>query len=118
LIREANVTVMVGDMKKAVAFYTETLGLTLKARYGNEFAQVQAPGTIIALHPASKERQRPMGSTGMSIGFSVQNLEKTMSDLKSKGVQFSRVVDDRQVRLAFFTDPDGNELYLSQSKWG
>jgi len=33
-------------------------------------------------------------------------------------VRFLRTTDDNQVRLAFFTDADGNPLYLSQSKWG
>jgi len=41
-----------------------------------------------------------------------------MRELKAKGVQFSRTTDDAQVKLAFFTDPDGNPLYLSQNKWG
>jgi hypothetical protein len=42
-----------------------------------------------------------------------------MTDLKAKGVAFSRVVEDRPTKLAFFTDPDGNPLYLSQTaRWG
>jgi hypothetical protein len=41
-----------------------------------------------------------------------------MTELKSKRIVFSGVSNDRQVRLAFFTDPDGNPLYLSQSNWG
>jgi len=42
-----------------------------------------------------------------------------MTDLKAKGVAFSRVVEDRQNKLAFFTDPDGTPLYLSQTaRWG
>jgi len=117
VIKQANVTVMVGDMERAVEFYAKTLGLKLKARYGNEFAQVEAPGTIIALHPTGKDGPRPDNSESLSIGFAVDDLDKAMVELKSKGVQFSRVSDDTQVRLAFFTDPDGNPLYLSQSKW-
>jgi lactoylglutathione lyase len=118
MIKGANVTVMVGDMKKAVRFYTGTLGLKLKAQYGDEFAQVEAPGTIIALHPANKNAPKRGNSQSLSIGFAVDDLEKTMIELKKKGVEFSRISDDVQVRLAFFTDTDGNPLYLSQSKWG
>jgi len=112
------VTVMVGDMKRAIKFYTDTLGLKLAANYGDQFAQVEAPGTIIALHPTSKGGPRPGNSERLSIGFAVDNLDKAMAELKSKGVQFSNVTDDAQVKLAFFTDADGNPLYLSQSKWG
>jgi len=109
---------MVGDMKRAIKFYSDTMGLKLAAHYGDQFAQVEAPGTIIALHPASKGGPRPGNSESLSIGFAVENLDKAVAELKGKGVSFSRVADDTQVRLAFFTDPDGNPLYLSQSKWG
>jgi catechol 2,3-dioxygenase-like lactoylglutathione lyase family enzyme len=117
MIKQANVTVMVRDMKRAVEFYTKTLGLKLKAQYGKEFAQVEASGTIIALHPASKTGKHDRDSLTLSIGFAVDDLDRTMTELKSKGVKFSKVSDDTQVKLAFFTDPDGNPLYLSQSKW-
>jgi len=118
VIREANVTVMVSDMKAAIQFYTDTLGLKLKARYGDEFAQVEAPGIIIALHPKSSGLAGQSRTENLSIGFAVDSLEAEMNRLKGRGVRFSRVTDDAQVRLAFFTDPDGNPLYLSQSKWG
>jgi len=59
MIKQANVTMMVSDMKMAVKFYTGTRGLKLKAQYGDEFAQVEALGTIIALHPAGKSGPRP-----------------------------------------------------------
>jgi catechol 2,3-dioxygenase-like lactoylglutathione lyase family enzyme len=123
VFKEANVTLMVGDMETTVRFYTVTLGLRLRARYGDHFAQVEAPGTIIALHPASDSRgtsakKEQGGSDRMSIGFAVSDLQATMDELKGKGVVFTRVTDDKQVRLAFFTDPDGTPLYLSQNKWG
>jgi len=34
-IKEANVTVMVADMKRAINFYVAVLGLELKANYGD-----------------------------------------------------------------------------------
>jgi catechol 2,3-dioxygenase-like lactoylglutathione lyase family enzyme len=118
MIKEANVTIMVSDMSSAIKFYTETLGLRLKTRYGEEFAQVEAPGTIIALHPDSRSNAKAGSSGPLSIGFAVDDLDSTIVELKSKGVVFSRVSDDAQVTLAFFTDPDGTPLYLSHSKWG
>lgn len=58
MIKEVNVTVIVNDIGRAVKFYAEVLGLRVKARYGDQFAQVEAPGTIIALHPASRNGPR------------------------------------------------------------
>jgi len=118
MIKEANVTLMVNDMGRAVKFYTDVLGLKLKSRYGDNFAQVEAPGTIIALHPSTKEGPNLGSSESISIGFAVSDLDKERAELEDKGVKFLRTADDTQVRLAFFADPDGNPLYLSQSKWG
>ena len=118
MIKEANVTVFVTNMEKAVRFYIDALGLKLKARYGDKFAQVEAPGTMIVLHPTSEKGLQPDRSGSMSIGFAVDNLDTSIEELGKKGVLFSRILDDVQVKLAFFTDPDGNPLYLSQSEWG
>jgi catechol 2,3-dioxygenase-like lactoylglutathione lyase family enzyme len=118
MIKEANMTLMVSNIERSIRFYTEVLGLKLKARYGDQFAQIEAPGSIIALHPSSEKGPQPGKSESLSIGFAVDRLELAVEELKSKGVVFSRISDDVQVRLAFFTDPDGNPLYLSQTKWG
>jgi len=118
VFKEANVTLFVKDVDRAVHFYADVLGLKLKARYGSQFAQVEAPGVIIALHPIGENGRRPSSSEDMSIGLAVQNLEESMAELTRRGVRFSKTTDDNQVRLAFFTDVDGYPLYLSQSKWG
>jgi catechol 2,3-dioxygenase-like lactoylglutathione lyase family enzyme len=117
VIRNASVTVIVNNVETAVRFYTDALGLKLKARYGEQFAEIEAQGTTIALHPPIENGAQPGRSESMSIGFAVDDLDIAVDELKRKGVVFSRVADDVQVRLAFFTDPDGNPLYLSQSKW-
>lgn len=117
-IEEANVTVMVADMKRAIHFYVDVLGLELKANYGDHYAQVASPGVMIGLHPTTKGDPQPK-SGSLSIGFGVESLTAGMAELKAKGVAFSRVVDDRPTKLAFFADPDGNPLYLSETtRWG
>ena len=115
-IEEANVTIMVADMKKAVKFYVDVLGLELKANYGDHYAQLSAPGITIGLHPKVK-KSKP--TEDVSVGFGVKSLSAAMADLKKKGVPFSRVSDDGPTKLAFFTDLDGNPLYLSETaRWG
>jgi len=117
VLKEGNVTVMVSEMNSAIQFYVEKLGLTLKVRYSDQFAQVVAPGLTIALHPADRQGRRSGRSEGLSIGLRVDNLERTMKDLEGKGLKFSPVVEDGPVRLASFKDPDGNPLYLAESRW-
>ncbi|HEV2389757.1 MAG TPA: VOC family protein [Nitrososphaerales archaeon] len=118
-IKEANVTVMVADMKKAIRFYVEVLGLELKANYGDHYAQVASPGVTIGLHPLTKADSDAGESGKISIGFGVESLAAAIAELKAKGVAFSRVVEDRPTKLAFFTDLNGNPLYLSETpRWG
>ena len=51
-IKQANVTINVKDMETAVSFYF-FIGLTVKNRWGNYYAQLTAPGITIGLHPTS-----------------------------------------------------------------
>ena len=37
-----------------------------------------------------------------------------MSELKAKGLSFSREVEDQPANIAFFTDPDWNRLSPSE----
>ena len=113
MILNGIVTIMVTDMDPASAFYTDALGFTLKNRYGGHWADIEAPGLSIGLHPASREMIR---GENLQIGLSVPDLAKAMAELQEKGIQFSPVQDDN-VRLSYFRDPDGNSLYLVQAGW-
>jgi catechol 2,3-dioxygenase-like lactoylglutathione lyase family enzyme len=114
---ESQVTLMVPDMDAAVKFYTETLGLRLKTRYGNEFAVVEAPGLTIGLHPLPTA-ESPQ-SHSISIGFGVESLETTMQQLSARGLRFiGEIRDDPPIRFAYFAGPGGTPLYLcEQSEW-
>ena len=114
LIKEGNVTVMVGDIGRAIAFYTGTLELTLRYRAGDKWAVVQGPGLTIGLHPSSEHGPKPGPAGSLSIGFHVANLDAAMEVLKQRGVTFTGVHRDEGASLAFFTDPDNNPLYLAQ----
>ena len=69
----------VADMDRAVSFYRDTLGLTLKfaSPAWTEFATGE---TTLALHPASS--QNPAGST--QLGFVSAEIEKLHRDLAGK----------------------------------
>ena len=114
---ESQVTLMVPDMNEAVRFYTETLGLHLKARYGDEFAVVEAPGLTIGLHPLPTA-QSPQSNL-MSIGLGVESLETTMQQLSARGLRFiGPIREDPPIRIAYFAGPGGTPLYLcEQSEW-
>jgi len=111
-ILSGNVTVMVTNLDKSVEFYTDTLGLKLKNRFGEHWADIEGPGIAIGLHPTSKDINR---GTNLQIGLRVADIDQAVSDLEKKGVEF-KINDEDQVRLASFKDPDNNILYLVQTR--
>jgi catechol 2,3-dioxygenase-like lactoylglutathione lyase family enzyme len=122
MITGINATVFVSDMNRAVEFYSETLGLKLTARYGDHWASIDVGnGAAIGLHPAESPKSPKPGTSGsIQIGLTVdRSLDQVVADLTGKGVSFrGPIIDDGQVRLAFFGDPDGIDLYLCEvKKW-
>jgi predicted enzyme related to lactoylglutathione lyase len=115
---QANVTLMVADMDRAVRFYTEGLGLPLTFRAGDDWAQVQAPGLTIGLHPARHPVEPRRPDSSISLGFGVKNIEVAVGALRERGVAISQdVVEGGADRIVNFTDPDGTALYLIELKW-
>jgi len=112
-ITTSNVTVMVKDMDKAVEFY-KAIGLELKQRWNNHYAQVAAPGVVIGLHPAAETGNN---SANISIGFGVEKLDDVKEKLNELHVKFD-VSGDKAGNIVNFSDPDGTPLYFMESKIG
>ncbi len=108
----AKVTLMVKDVERSVKFYTGTLGLRQTVRYGDEWVEVEAPGTVIALHPNPRPKTSRAPAT-ISIGFQVKDLDRTVASLRKKGVKLT-FAEEGFLRRADFADPDGHRLYLMQ----
>jgi catechol 2,3-dioxygenase-like lactoylglutathione lyase family enzyme len=112
MFKQCNVTIMVADMERSIHFYTQTLGLTLGFRAGNEWAQVEAPGLTIGLHPA-REAFHAATPANMSLGFGVQDLAASIAELRQRAVVLpDPSTDPGRDRIVNFADPDGTPLYL------
>jgi catechol 2,3-dioxygenase-like lactoylglutathione lyase family enzyme len=118
MLKGGNATIYVGDMDRAVTFYTETLGLRLLFRAGDHWASIDAgEGLQLGLHPASSRSPTPGTVGAVTVGFTVDEpIEQVISTLKKRGVALQGpVVDDAgRLKLAFFADPDGNQLYMAE----
>lgn len=115
MIKGGLLTVYVSDLNNSVEFYTKTLGLNLKMHIPSHWAQVESPGLSIGLHPSGPKSPKPGNSESLMIGLTVDNLDAAMGELRKKGVKFKGdVLDDDQLRIAHFSDPDGNPLYLAE----
>src|SRR6185295_17015724 len=116
MIASGNITVYVSDMDRSIRFYSETLGLKLAYRFGNNWASIEAGrGLTIGLHPASA--QMPAGRKGsMAIGLELDgSIHEAMKALEAKGVKFQGPVNEGKAgSFVGFDDPDGNSLYLAQ----
>jgi catechol 2,3-dioxygenase-like lactoylglutathione lyase family enzyme len=112
-------TVYITDMKRAVAFYVDVLGLKSGQRFGNHWAEVRAgDNLLIGLHPKTDHAPAPGMSGAISIGLAIDEaIDGVVQRLRAKDVRFRGPVvrDDKAgIALAFFGDQDGNDLYLCQ----
>lgn len=108
------------NAEKAISFYRDTLGFRLVRDDG--FALVFDLGNA-TLRINKAQEHTPLQST--ELGWEVENIEAAVDDFKGRGVAFSRfpsvTQDERGIatfsngsRVAWFADPDGNVLSLSQ----
>jgi catechol 2,3-dioxygenase-like lactoylglutathione lyase family enzyme len=109
-IKTSNITIMVQDMDKSIDFY-ENIGLELKQRWNNHYAQVAAPGVVIGLHPANEPAKT---TNSISIGFGVDSLDEVKKRLLELGVAYENA-EDKAGKYAHFKDPDGTLLYFMES---
>jgi len=111
-LKQCRVNVMVSNMDEACEFYSEKLGLELINRYENHYAEIQAPGLMIGLHPTS---EKITIGNNLSIGFGVVDFDLTIEKLETKGIKFT-IEQEGWIRLAHFTDLDNNQLFLAENK--
>jgi catechol 2,3-dioxygenase-like lactoylglutathione lyase family enzyme len=106
------VSVPVTDMERSTSFYRDTLGLEQISEGG--FPEFQL-GENVSLYLMSMEA---VGSTftaphSAHIALRVPDVAETRRELESRGVAFEGDVHDTGVcHMAFFKDPDGNQLML------
>ena len=104
-----NITFPVKDLKKAVAFYENVVGLKKSKEWSN-YATFDVGGMIFGLDPAPKAE--------LQIYITVDDVDKVYDTLKRKGVKFLTEPKDQYWggRTAKFTDPDGNKFILVSFK--
>lgn len=113
-ILESNVTIMVKDMDKSISFY-QSVGLILKNRWANYYAQLTAPGVVIGLHP-KKENDANNNSDNISIGFTVDDFADAKSCLDTLNIN-SQTRKEEGGDFLHFNDPDMTALYFIKPKW-
>jgi catechol 2,3-dioxygenase-like lactoylglutathione lyase family enzyme len=122
MLNESNTytTIPVSDLERAVRFYSETLGLT-PAMVTEGGVMYRSGGTQFFVYPS---RHKASGHTQMS--WVVGDIKAEVAALRHKGIEFVvfdvpgvKTVDGISqsgpaVWTAYFRDPDGNLLGLTQ----
>lgn len=105
----------VKDVARARKFYEETLGLKpgLAGGHGdNWWVEYDLPeGGCLAITNTTGDAP----GAGGTVALEVEDLDRLISDLKSKGVAFkSEVIHGPRCRMAVCLDSEGNSLLLHQ----
>lgn len=112
--------VATADAETSKRFYAETLGLTLIA--DEPWAIVfDLAGTMLRIQKAQSVTAHPY----TALGWHVADVPAAVTDLQARGVSFERfpwmnpdsdwwTVPGAGVKVAWFKDPDGNLLSLTE----
>lgn len=103
----AHLTLGVSDLKKAISFYQDLLGLEKIGEWPN-YAVFDVAGVEIGLDLKSKPEACLL----------VDDVDKAYQSLKAKGVKFTTKPKDQAWggRTAAFADPDGNKFVIESFK--
>ncbi len=112
----------VGDRERALDFYRDTLGLELRG--ADDFGDfIDLGGALLRMTviPDHKANPHPV------LGWNVADIAAAAAALRDRGIAFTIhdgmgqdslgiwTAPDGKTKVAFFADPDGNVLTLSQA---
>lgn len=107
-----HVALNVSDVEAAVAFYTETLGGTLRGDrpdFGIDGAWIDLGGQQVHLIEAPVPR-----NLGQHFAIQVGDLEAAVAELRAKGIEVADPVPSAGNLQTFINDPAGNPVELHQ----
>ncbi len=98
------------DAERSRAFYVETLGLRQDERSESEF---WAGKTCFGIWEPAKFGMEFAPQKNAHPALHVDDVAAARAELEGKGVEFAgEIMDTGVCHMAFFTDPDGNDLML------
>ncbi|WP_299800349.1 VOC family protein [uncultured Ruegeria sp.] len=106
------------DIDRAINFYTKILGLKLRVKVDENWAEIDAGnGLVIGLHPASPPSTVPSGTRG-AIDIELHTtrpMEEVVGALSQRGAHFAGPIKNyKNVRIAALEDPDQNTIILAE----
>ncbi|QRN96507.1 VOC family protein [Archangium violaceum] len=120
---ELRACIDVDDLEKAIAFYTEALGLTVGRRLGSDWAELLGASSPIDLlskpvgstasPSASSARDYRRHWTPVHLDFTVTDLDTVVQRARAAGATLERDIQEREWgRMANLADPFGHGFCL------
>jgi lactoylglutathione lyase len=112
------ITINVKNMEESLHFYHEIIGLEIAERFqtgeGTDIAMLGEIGGAKVELICNKDHI--VQSTGLSIGFEIDSLEKAMDQMHSNNIPILRgpISPNPSVSFFFITDPNGVEVQIVQ----
>jgi len=116
LNRLGQIALAVADVDRSEAFYRDVLGLRPLFRFG-DLTFFDCQGVRLLLEKAS--RPDPVGR-GSTLYFACADIALSVRTLRQRGVRFDNAphliapMEDHDLWMALFSDPDGHSLALMQ----
>jgi methylmalonyl-CoA/ethylmalonyl-CoA epimerase len=110
------IALAVGDVDRAEAFYAETLGLRKLYRFG-DLSFFDCAGVRLLIEKARSPEDIARASV---IYFRCADIVLAVRELEQRGASFTAKphliakMEDHDLWMAFFNDPDGHTLALMQ----
>jgi catechol 2,3-dioxygenase-like lactoylglutathione lyase family enzyme len=116
MIRGVHTMFYTSEPEALRAFFRDKLGFPAYD-VGGGWLIFDLPAADLGCHPVEKGEAGPPSGTP-DISFYCDNIEKTVADLKAKGVEFTQPISDRGYGLVtFFKVPGDFEIQLYQPKY-
>jgi catechol 2,3-dioxygenase-like lactoylglutathione lyase family enzyme len=98
------------DWRRSRAFYVDTLGLRPDASGQSEF---WVGKTCFGIYEPASFGMEFAPQKNAHIALHVDDVAAARAELEAKGIEFTgETLDTGVCHMAFFTDPDGNDLML------
>ncbi len=101
----------VSNLDRSIRFYTDILDFKLASR--DAVARFEIDGILFELVPTI-DSEKLTGHGNARLALRVDDIDSAIQILRAKGTDTSRIEDKQTGLLAFFHDPDHNEICLWQ----
>jgi predicted enzyme related to lactoylglutathione lyase len=103
----------VTDVARAVAFYGETIGMKKSGIEADFWVEFDIDGSTFGV---GNFPQIGTPGTAQSFAIEVSNMAEMRADLAKKGVDSTEPFETQVCFISVVRDPDGNQLFLHESK--